>query len=237
MKIITIANQKGGCGKSTTAAALAACLQRSGKRVLAVDADPQGSLTYLMGADPNGKTLYDALRHRPAFLMQRTEQGEIFAGDKRLAAEQVKAIDLRRTLRGFVHDYIIIDTGPGLTSLLLSALYAADMVIIPTKANSGSLRGITDTLDTLEAVKGDKKTPCGVILTQIHTRNTNAEKAFIDAIRQTCEERDIRLYDTVIRYAEAAVTSAEACRQSVVAYDIKSNPAQDYFRIMDEMGL
>ena len=184
MKIITIANQKGGVAKSTTAAAILSCLRRTGKNVLGVDADPQGSLSYLLGADPNGKTLYDVLNGRPAFKWQETQQGDIFAGDKRLASVTVPVDFFRRKLGHLVRDYIVIDTGPGVSSLLLSALDAADLVIIPAKANAGSLRGIMDTVDTLDAIFGTRMTEYGVLLTQIHGRPTLAEQAFTGAIQQ-----------------------------------------------------
>lgn len=237
---ITIANQKGGVSKSTTAAALACALHKAGKKTLAIDADPQASLSYLLGADPNAPGLLDAIRGtvKPADAIQQTEQADIMAGNNLLAVmqEEIRAETLREILQGLKkYRYIIIDTGPGLNRLLLSALAAADKIIIPAKANAGSLQGIIDTYNTAVTVK--KKGACAVLMTQTHTRQTNAERAFSEAIRETCAELALPVLDTAIRYAEAPITSGEAFRESIVQYDPKSKPAQDYFRLLEEMKL
>lgn len=237
--IITIANQKGGVAKTHTAAAIASALHAAGKKALAVDADPQGSLSYLLGADLNAHNLRDIIQGtvKTADAIQHTEQADIIAGNKRLSADNVQPDALRKILRPLKYDCIIVDTGPGMSALMLAALAAADLVIIPVKANAGSLAGITDTAGTLATVQGRKKSGCAVLLTQIHARQATAERAFIDAIRQSCESLGLPVYNTAIRYAEAPITSGEAFRQSVIAYDKKSKPAKDYASLLEEMNL
>lgn len=235
--IITIANQKGGVSKTHTAAAIACALRESGKKVLAIDADPQGSLSFLLGADTTAPGLLEAIQGEatPAEAIQHTTQADIMAASKLLAAETAPA-DLREILRRLRYDFIVIDTGPGLSGLMLAAMKAADLVIIPAKANAGSLQGIKDTADSLAEIR-QRKAGCAVLFTQIHTRPTTAEKAFLEAIQNTCEARSLPVLETVIRYAEAPITSGESFRESIITYDKNSKPAQDYFRALHEMKL
>ena len=238
--IIALANQKGGVAKTHTAAALACGLNRSGKKTLAVDIDPQGSLSYLLGAEPDAPGLPELLQGKAtqAAAIQHTEQADIISANSMLVAieKDMKADALRQILRPIKkYKHVVIDTGPGLSKLLIAGLTAAELVIIPAKANAGSLQGIIETYNTLAALPGKRR--CAVLFTAIHGRQTNAEQSFIEAIRKTCESLGVPVLNTIIGYGEAAITSGEAYRECILQYDPKSKPALDYMALLSELQL
>ena len=242
--IIAIANQKGGVSKTTTAAALACALRESGKKVLAVDADPQCSLSFILGADSTGPGLLEVLQGKAdlAETIQHTEQADIVPGSKRLAAAAAKIPPeaLKRALAACwrKYRYIIIDTGPGLSNTLLQALIAADKVIVPVTADAGSLLGLRDLAETIREAerRGDFAKEVNAVITQTNSRKTNAEKVIEEALRTTCAELGISVYRQQIRKADA-VRAAAGFRESVITYDPKSKPAQDYIDLLREMKL
>lgn len=240
--IIALANQKGGVSKTTTAAALASGLHGSGKKVLAIDADPQCSLSFVLGADTAGRGLLDLLQGQATFeeVVQNTEQADIIPGSKRLAAAQAKIrpATLREILarNGKRYQHIIIDTGPGLQNALIFSLLAADLVIIPAIADAGSLMGLRDLAETIRATRTAEPVKMGVLITQANTRKTNAEKAIEEALRTTCKELRVPLFKTQIRRADA-VRAAAGFRESIITYDPKSKPAADYMALLHELKL
>ena len=246
--IIAIANQKGGVSKTTTAAALACALLETSKRVLAVDADPQCSLSFILGADTNRPGLLEFLQGKSpegkplSSIIQQTEQALIIPGSKRLASAAGKIppdrLRINLSLISRKYNHIIIDTGPGLSNALLQALIAADTVIIPVIADAGSLLGLRDMVETIrEAEKyGEFEKHINALITQTNGRKTNAEKAIEEALRTTCAELGIHMYRQQIRKADAVRASA-GFRESVITYDPKSNPAQDYIALLREMKL
>lgn len=242
--IITVANQRGGVAKTTTAAALACALRESNKRVLAVDADPQCSLSFVLGANTNGPGLLEVLQGKAdlAETIQHTEQADIVPGSKRLAAAAAKIPPeaLKRALAACwrKYRYIIIDTGPGLSNLLLQALIAADRVIIPVTADAASLLGLRDMVETVREAErqGTFAKDIHALITQANSRKTNAEKAIEEALRQTCEDLGVPLYRQQIRKADA-VRAAAGFRESIITYDPQSKPAQDYMALLHEMKL
>ena len=242
--IIAIANQKGGVAKTTSCAALACGLRESGKSVLAVDADPQGSLSFVLGADMNKPGLLEVLQQEADLLdvVQHTEQCDIVPGNKRLAsaAGRIQPEALRDALATVRRKYnhIIIDTGPGLSGALMQALIAADLVIIPVLADAGSLLGLRDLRDTIhEAARyGSGKKEIRALITQANGRKTNAEKAIEEALRTTCAGLGIPLYRTEIRKADA-VRAAAGFRESIITYDRKAKPSKDYLELIQEMKL
>ena len=242
--IIAIANQKGGVSKTTTAAAIACALHQRGEKVLAIDADPQSSLSFILGADMNAPGLLEALKGeiRPGDEIQTTQQADILPGSRLLAAEQgkIKPGALRDLLAQRIRRYkfVIIDTAPGLTNALMLGLMAADTVIIPALADAGSLIGLRDLKDTITAAQqaGSRAKIGGVLITQANSRKTNAEKAIEGAMRATCEQLQIPVYNTQIRKADA-VRAAAGFRESIVAYDPTSKPAADYIALLQEMEI
>jgi len=168
MQVIAIANQKGGCGKTTTTVNLAAYLALNGKRTLLVDLDPQGSSTRHLGLNELDKTMYDVMMRGLDIraLIKNTMvsdldiaptnnflgKAELELASKLTARESVLRPKLR-SLEGY--DYVLIDTPPTLGFLTLNALVASDMVLIPIQTQFFALMGLSMILDLLELIKTD----------------------------------------------------------------------------------
>ena len=249
-RILAVANQKGGVGKTTTAINLASALAMAGQRVLVVDLDPQANLTSgvgLKGQTAPGGTVYHALTadvdDGRQFVLATNVRGlSLVPADRNLTGAEVELVTLperearmRSLLAGLrdSFDYIFIDTPPSLGLLTLNALVAADAVLIPLNCEYFALEGLADLVSTLRRVRASLNPSldiAGVLLT-MHDERTNLGQQVARDIRAFFQDR---VYQTVIprniRLGEAPSHGVPA-----VLYDAKSKGAEAYTALAREL--
>ncbi|NCB26029.1 MAG: ParA family protein [Bacteroidia bacterium] len=253
-KVIAITNQKGGVGKTTTAVNLGIGLARNGKKVLLVDADPQGSLTVSLGVKMPDElpisiaTLMQDIIEDKAILedygiIHHTEGVDLLPSNIELSAFEVGLINvmsreyvLRDTLEPMKQKYdnILIDCMPSLGMMTINALVAADSVMIPSQASYLSTKGLYLLMRSITKVKrqiNPKLRIDGVLLTMVDSRTNNA-KTIINSLRQTGD--NLRIFDTEIPFSvRAAETSIEG--KSIFAYDGNGKVAGAYEQLTKEV--
>lgn len=251
MKIIVVANQKGGIGKTTTATALASILAKKGYHPLLIDADMQGnsSDTYRAGIEGQA-TLYDVLlesgseRTSITEAIQKTEVGQIIAADPLLRkADEIlngdvnglyRLQDALLELKGY--DFIIIDTAPSMNSLLYNCLIAADKVIVPITADRYGLQGLSQLNQTIQAIQkrqNPKLSIAGLLLVKFNER-TNLSKEVKESLNIIAEQMNTKVFQTAIRESTKA-KEAQALRKALIDYAPTSSTAMDYISFVDEL--
>jgi len=254
-KIIAIANQKGGVGKTTTCANLGIGLAQQNKRVLLIDSDPQGSLTISLGhqqPDQLDTTLSDMMncilmdrQFQPDMGILRHEEGvSLMPANIELSGMEValvNAMSRETVMRQYLnavkqdYDYVLIDCMPSLGMLTVNALAAADSVLIPVQAQYLSAKGLEQLLQTVSKVRrqiNPKLKIEGILLTMVNSR-TNFSKEISSLLRDTYGSR-IRIFDTDIPHSvRAAEISAEG--KSIFAHDPKGKVAMAYRNLTKEV--
>lgn len=246
--ITTITNQKGGVGKTTTAAALLSCLSQRGARVLGVDLDPQGSLGFSMGLDiEHCATIYDVFRGvaEPADVIRSTDVCDVLPSNILLSAAEM---EFNKPGREFLlkaalskvadnYDYILIDTPPALNILTVNAYVASDSLIIPMAPEVLSLLGVSQIKETIESVK-DYYNPrlevLGILLNRYSAR-FNLNREVLELAGQIAAQLGTRVFETKIR-GSVAVAEAPAHGLSVVDYAPSAKPSQDFQDLCDEVA-
>lgn len=239
--IYTIATQKGGTGKTTTAAALAQAAAHKGQTALAIDLDPQGNLTYCLAADSTQPGSYDLLHGAAASsVIQTTAQGiDVIAASPDLQTEtsgQGTARRLQKALEPIKDEYdiIVVDTPATAGELQYNALQAADRLIIPLQADAYNLQSLAQVIDAAEQIKGSNPElkPAGVILTQYDKRPI-INRQLRAMLTESAAAQGIPFLGAVRK--AVAVQEAAALQLSLFEYAPKCKPAADYMSIYDRL--
>lgn len=244
-KVIAIANQKGGVGKTTTCINLGSVLNGRGKRVLYCDMDPQGNCTSGLGADKEAEpNIYDVLINgeSPESVIIKTAYGDLIPSNTQLSGATVELVEvnereyvLKNTLEQLKdkYDFMLIDCPPSLELLTINALVAADSVLIPVQCEYFALEGIKDLLTTIEMTRKRLNPGLeieGIVMTMHDSRLKlstqvveEVRKYFGDQVYKAMVPRNVRL------------SEAPSHGKPVIAYDRMSTGSRAYYKLASEL--
>ena len=248
-KIIAITNQKGGVGKTTTAVNLTACLAELGKRVLLIDADPQGNATsgFSINKVEQEKTIYELLLNevsiRECIIKDVMPNVSVIPSNVNLAAAEIELIgieDKEFILKKEVeyisddYDYIIIDCPPALNTLTLNAMTTANSVIVPIQCEYLALEGLSDLIQTINLVK-ERLNPAldleGIVFTMYDARTILSQQV-VENVREHFPDK---IYDAKIP-RNVRLSEAPSFGQPITVYDPKSTGADSYRKLAKEVA-
>lgn len=247
-KIIAIANQKGGVGKTTTSINLSAALALKGKKVLVIDTDPQGNTTSGFGIDKNEleNTIYELILGdcsiRDCLIENVIEQVDIIPSNVNLAASEIELIGVDKKefiLKNEVdyvkdkYDYIIIDCPPSLNMLTINAMTTSDSVLVPIQCEYYALEGLSQLIHTVNLVK-ERLNPSldleGVLFTMFDAR-TNLSMQVVENVKANLKAK---VYETMIP-RNIRLAEAPSYGMPISVYDPKSAGAEAYMNLADEI--
>ena len=247
-RVIAIANQKGGEGKTTTAINLSACLAEKGQKVLAVDMDPQGNMTSGLGVDKNNveNTVYDLIIGESSIneviVRDVLENLDIIPTSIDLSGAEIELLDvdekeyiIRNAIANIKedYDYIVIDCPPSLSMLTINAMTTADSVLVPIQCEYYALEGLSQLIHTVELVR-DRLNPQltieGVVFTMYDAR-TNLSLQVVENVKDNLDQT---IYKTIIP-RNIRLAEAPSYGMPINKYDPKSAGADSYMRLADEV--
>ena len=247
-RVIAIANQKGGVGKTTTSINLSACLAELGKKVLAVDMDPQGNMTSGLGIDKNNVeyTVYDLIIGEAGIenvvCKEALENLDVLPANVDLSAAEIELIGVENKeyiIRDEVnkikenYDYIIIDCPPSLSMLTINAMTTADTVLVPIQCEYYALEGLSQLIHTIDLVKerlNPKLEMEGVVFTMYDAR-TNLSLQVVENVKENLNKS---IYKTIIP-RNIRLAEAPSHGMPINLYDPKSAGAENYRLLAEEV--
>lgn len=247
-QIITVANQKGGIGKSTVSISLIGALYHRNFRVLGVDLDPQGSLGFSAGLDiENNHTIYDVMKGTVPIqdaIVHADGIGDFLLSNILLSTigEELRVNDRKFVLRNELakvsgqYDFIIIDTPPGLSFLTTNAYCASTGLIIPTKANILEVLAVSQIRETIRELHGSLNPSLKVlgIVINFYDSRLNLGKEVTELMESLAKEMDTRVFKTRIRNS-VAIAEAPAHAESVITYSRAAGAKYDFEALTDEI--
>ncbi len=247
-KIIAIANQKGGVGKTTTAINLSASLAAKGEKVLVIDTDPQGNTTSGFGIDKNNleNTIYELILGdcsiRDCVISNVVENVDLIPSNVNLAASEIELIGVEKKefiLKNEVdyikdkYDFIMIDCPPSLNLLTINSMTTADSVLVPIQCEYYALEGLSQLIHTVNLVK-ERLNPAldleGVLFTMYDSR-TNLSTQVVENVKANLKAN---VYKTMIP-RNIRLAEAPSYGEPINAYDPKSAGAEAYMELADEV--
>lgn len=247
-RIIAVANQKGGVGKTTTSINLSACLAASGKKVLAIDMDPQGNMTSGLGIDKNGVeyTVYDLILGQAeiekVLCKECLENLDVLPTNIDLSAAEIELIGVEE--KEFIickevekikdnYDFVIIDCPPSLSMLTINAMTTADTVLVPIQCEYYALEGLSQLIHTIDLVKerlNPKLSIEGVVFTMYDAR-TNLSLQVVENVKDNLQQA---IYKTIIP-RNIRLAEAPSHGLPINLYDPKSAGAESYMLLAEEV--